>query len=95
MCKHQKSSLTIAKIIQEIKTEFPGVKQTLPVTYKYKIPRQVPTNRYQTTTTIQTNLPPLEGWTKNAATKMADSEFRNKNKKSKAKLTNQNTRKMN
>ena len=39
----------------------------------------------------KTNLPTLEAWTKNMATKMADSEFRNKNKKSKAKLTNQNT----
>ena len=56
---------------------------------------QVPKNGYQTATTIQTNLPLLEAWTKNIATKMADSEFRNKNKKSKANLTNQNTRKMN
>ena len=39
--------------------------------------------------------PPLEAWTKNIATKMADSEFRNKNKKLKAQLTNQNTQKMN
>ena len=38
----------------------------------------------------KTNLPLLEAWTKIIATKMADSEFRNKNKKSKAKLTNQN-----
>ena len=43
----------------------------------------------------ETNLPPLEAWTKNIAIKMADSEFRNKNKKSKAKLTNENTQKMN
>ena len=102
MCKHnstkciwhQKGSLAIAKII-EIKNEFSGIKQTLPVTYKYKIPRQVPKNGYQTATTIQTNLPPLEAWTKTIATKMADSEFGNKNKKSKAKLANQNTQKMN
>ena len=34
---------------------------------------------------------PLDAGTKNIATKMADSEFRNKTKKSKAKLNNQNT----
>ena len=53
----------------------------------YKIFKQVPKNSYQTVTTIQNNLPPLEAETKNIATKMVDSEFRNKNKKSKAKLT--------
>ena len=95
MCKHQKGLLTITKITQETKTEFPGVKKTLPVTYKYKISRKVPRNMYQTATTIQTNLPPLEARTKNIATKMANSQFRNKNKYSKAKLTDQNTRKMN
>ena len=30
---------------------------------------------------FKTNLPPLEAWTKNIATKMADSELRNKDKK--------------
>ena len=44
-------------------------KQTLPVTCIY---RKVPKNGYQTATTIQTNLPPLEAMTKNIATKMAD-----------------------
>ena len=43
----------------------------------------------------KTNIPPLETWTKNIATKMAVSEFRIKNKNLNAKLTNQNTRKMN
>ena len=43
----------------------------------------------------KTDLPPLEAWTKILATKMADSEFQNKNKKSKATLANQNTQKMN
>ena len=81
--------------MQETKNQFPGIKQTLPVTYTCKISRQVPKNGYQTLTTIQNNLPPLQEWTKNIATKMAESEFRNKNKKSKAKLTNQNTQKMN
>ena len=73
------------------KNEFPDINQTLPVTYTYKKSRQVPKNGCQTATTIQTNLPPLEAWTKNIATKMTDSEFGNKNKKSKVKLTNQNT----
>ena len=67
----------------------------MPVTYTYKISRQVPKNGYQTATTIPYNLPQLEAWTKNIVTKMAYSEFRNKNKKSKPKQTNQNTRKMN
>ena len=44
-------------------------KQTLPVTCIY---RKVPKNGYQTATTIQTNLPPLEAMTKNIATKMAN-----------------------
>ena len=39
----------------------------------------------------KTNLPPLEAWTKNISTKMADSEFQNNIKTSKVKLTNQNT----
>lgn len=43
----------------------------------------------------KTSLPQLQAWTKNTAPKMADSEFGTKNKKSKAKLTNQNKRKMN
>ena len=43
----------------------------------------------------KTNLPQLQACTKNIATKMADSEFWNKNKKLKAKLTNENTRKIN
>ena len=43
----------------------------------------------------KTSLPQLQAWTKNIARKMADSELGTKNKKSKAKLTNQNTRKMN
>ena len=85
----------MAKIIQETKNEFPDIKQTLPITYAYKKSKQVPKNGYQTATTIQTNPPPLEEWTKNIAAKMTDSEFWNKNKKSKAKLTNQNTQKMN
>ena len=54
----------------------------------------MPKNDYQTATTIKTNLPSLKAWTKNIATKMDDSEFRNKNKKLKTKLTNQNTRKI-
>ena len=77
---HQKGSQTIAKIIQETKNEFPDIKQTLPVTYTYKKSRQAHKNVYQTATTIQNNLPPLEAWTKNIATKMADSEFRSKTK---------------
>ena len=81
--------------MQETKNEFIDIKQTLPVTYTYKKSRQVLKNGYQTATTIQTNLPLLEAWTKTIATKMADSEFQNKNKKLKAKLTNQNTQKMN
>ena len=71
---HQKGSLTITKIIQETKNQFAGLKQTLPVTYTYKISRQVPKNGYQTAATIQTNLPPLEAWNKNIATKMTDPE---------------------
>ena len=59
-----------------------------------EISRQIPKNGYQTATTKQNNLPPMEAWTKNIATKMADSEFWNKNKISKAELTNKNTRKM-
>ena len=43
----------------------------------------------------KTNLPPLEAWTENIATKMADQNFGIKTKKWKAKLTNQNTPKMN
>ena len=43
----------------------------------------------------KTNLPSLEAWPKTIATDMADSEFQNKNKKSKVRLTNQNTQKMN
>ena len=43
----------------------------------------------------KTNFPPLEAWAKNIATKIVHSEFRNKNKKSKAKLTNQNMQIMN
>ena len=40
---HQKRSLTIAKIKQKTtKNQFPGIKQTSPVTYTYKISRQVP-----------------------------------------------------
>ena len=39
----------------------------------------------------KTNLPPLEAWTRDIFTKMADTEFWNNNKTSKAKLTNQNT----
>ena len=39
----------------------------------------------------KTNLPPLEARTKNIATKMADSEFWNKNENLNTKLTNQNT----
>ena len=39
----------------------------------------------------KTNFSTLESWTKTIATKMADSEFPNKNKKSKAELINQNT----
>ena len=58
-------------------------KQTLCVTFTYKKSRQVPKNGHQTATTIQTNLPPLEAWTKNIPTKMADSEFRNKKKNQK------------
>ena len=33
----------------------------------------------------KTNLPPLEAWTENIATKMADPEFWNKNKKMESK----------
>ena len=43
----------------------------------------------------KTDLPPLEAWTKILATKTADSEFENKNKKSRAKLANQNKPKLN
>ena len=43
----------------------------------------------------KTNLPPLEAGTKNISTKMAESKFWNSNKTLKAKLTNQDTRKMN
>ena len=93
--QHQKGLLTNSKTIQGTKNQFPGIKQTFLITCTYKTSRQVPKNGYQTATTIQTNLAPLEAWTKNIATKMAGSEFWNKNKKSKARLTNQNTRKMN
>ena len=57
--------IKIVNIIQKTKNEFPDIKQTLPVTYIYKKSRQVPKNDYQTATTIQANLPPLEAWTKN------------------------------
>ena len=75
------------KLISTHKTNF--------VTYTYKKSKQVAKNGYQTATKYETNLPPLEAWTKNISTKMADSEFRNSIKTSKAKLTNQNTRKRN
>ena len=39
----------------------------------------------------KTNLPQQQAWAKNIAPKMADSGFRKKIKKSKAKLTNLNT----
>ena len=41
------------------------------------------------------NLPQLQAWAKNITLKMDDSKFWNKNKQLKAKLTNQNKRKMN
>ena len=52
---------------------FKTKKQTLSVTYAYKKFRQVPTNGYQTATTLKNNLSSLEAWTKNIATKMNDS----------------------
>ena len=61
----------------------------------YKKSKQVAKNSYQTATTVQNQSSTLEAWTKNIATKIAGSEFRNKNKYLKAKMTNQNTRKMN
>ena len=61
----------------------------------YKKSKQVAKNSYQTATAVQNQSSTLEAWTKNIATKIADSEFRNKNKYLKAKMTNQNTRKMN
>ena len=103
MCKHnstksiwhQKGLLTIPKIIQETKKQFSGIKQTLPVTLPIKYPEKYPKVATRLLQQKKNNLPPLEAWTKNIATKMADSEFRNHNKKSKSKLTNQNTQKMN
>ena len=35
---HQKGLLTITNITQETKNQFPGIKQTLPLTYTYKMP---------------------------------------------------------
>ena len=61
----------------------------------YKKSKQVAKNSYQTATAVQNQSSTLGAWTKNIATKIADSEFRNKNKYLKAKMTNQNTRKMN
>ena len=97
MCKHnstkciwhQKGSLTIAKIIQETKNKIPHIKPFLPVTNTYKISKQGTKNGYQTAATIQNNLSEF------LTDSMADSEFRNKNKKSKVELANKNTQKMN
>ena len=72
----KKSSYTIAKI---------------KITYSYKKSKQVAKMATRLLQLFKTNLPPLEAWTKNIATKMADSELRNKDKKWKAKLTHQNT----
>ena len=68
------------------------IKQTLPVTYTYKKSKQVAKIGYQTATIVQYQFS-TTGSTdyKNIATKMVDSELWNKNKKSKAKLTNQNS----
>ena len=65
------------------------------MTYTYKKSKQVAKNGYKTAAKYKTNLPPLETWTKNISTKTADSEFQNNIKTLKAKLTNQNTRKIN